>query len=88
VYPFHSVFEAHQASVSENPTAAKKDVYTLMVRASDVVVEAVGVVDEEEEMVDSEYEAETLPLSPEAGQRVENLERQSAAPQSLEDSAS
>jgi hypothetical protein len=46
------------------------------------------VVDNEEEMVDSEYEAETLPLSPEAGQRVENLERQSAAPQSLEDSAS
>ena len=36
---------------------------------------------------DFEYEAETLPLSPEAGQRVENLERQSADPHSLEDSA-
>ena len=43
---------------------------------------AVGVVDDEEERVDPEYEAETLPLSPEAGQTVENLERKSAAPQS------
>ena len=59
-----------------------------MLWASDVVVETVGVVDDEEELVDSEYEAETLPLSPEAGQRVENLDRQSAAPQSLEDPAS
>ena len=74
--------------MSEILTAAKEDAYTLRLLASDVGVEAVGVVDDEEEMVDSEYEAETLPFSPEAGQRVENLERQSAAPQSLEDSAS
>ena len=74
--------------MSEIHTTAKEEGYTLMLWASDVGVEAVGVVDDEEEMVDSEYEAETLPLSPEAGQRVENLERQSAAPQSLEDSAS
>ena len=67
---------------------AKEDAYTLRLLASDVGVEAVSVVDDEEEMVDSEYEAETLPLSPEAGQRVENLERQSADPHSLEDSAS
>lgn len=39
-------------------------------------------------VVVSEYEDETLPLSPEAGQSVENLERQSAAPHSVEDSAS
>ena len=55
--------------------AAARECITLMLRASDV------------ENSD-EYEAEILPLSPEAGQRVENLERQSAAPQSLEDSAS
>ena len=52
-----------------------------MLWASDVSVEAVFVVD-------SEYEAETLPPSPEAGQRVGNFERQSAAPQALEDNAS
>ena len=74
--------------MSEIPTAAKEDAYTLRPAASDDDAGAVGVVDDEEEIVDSEYEAETLPLSPEAGQRVENLERQSAAPQSLEDSAS
>ena len=74
--------------MSEIPTAAARECITLMLWASDVVVETVGVVDDEEELVDSEYEAETLPLSPEAGQRVENLDRQSAAPQSLEDSAS
>ena len=63
--------------MSEIPTAAKEDAHTLRLVASDVSVE-----------VDAEYEAETLPLSPEAGQRVENLERQSAAPHSLEESAS
>ena len=63
--------------MSEIPTAAKYDAHTLRLVASDVSVE-----------VDAEYEAETLPLSPEAGQRVESLDRQSAAPQSLEDSAS
>ena len=62
--------------MSEIPTAARECI-TLMLVASDVSVE-----------VDAEYEAETLPLSPEAGQRVENLDRQSAAPQSLEDPAS
>jgi hypothetical protein len=70
--------------MSENPTAAKEDAHTLRLVASDVSEE----VDEEEEVVDAEYEAETLPLSPEAGQRVENLERQSAAPHSMEESAS
>ena len=70
-----------------NPTAAKEDAYVLMLWASDVGVEGVGVVDEES-VVDCEYEAGTLPLSPEAGQRVENLERQPSTPQSLEDSAS
>ena len=69
------------------PTAAKEDAYVLMLWASDVGVEGVGVVDEES-VVDCAYEAETLPLSPEAGQRVENLERHSAAPQSLDESAS
>lgn len=73
--------------MSEIPTAAKEDAYAVRLAASDVGVAAAGVVDEES-VVDCEYEAETLPLSPEAGQRVENLERQPAAPQSLEDSAS
>ena len=60
--------------MSQVPTAARECI-TLMLRASDV------------ENSD-EYEAEILPLSPEAGQRVENLERQPSTPQSLEDSAS
>ena len=67
---------------------AARECITLMPRAADDDAGAVGVVDDEEDKIVSEYEAETLPLSPEAGQRVENLERQSAAPHSLEDSAS
>ena len=40
------------------------------------------------EVVDAEYEADTLPLSPEAGQDVGNLVRQFEASQSPEESAS
>jgi len=60
--------------------AEAKETYTLRLGASEVVVM--------EEVDDEVYEVETLPLSPEAGQRVENFERQSAAPQALEDNAS
>ena len=77
--------EARQASMSVIPIAARKD--TLILRASDDGGEAASVVDDEEEEVDSEYEAETLPLTPDAGQSVGNLQRQSAAPQLLEDAA-
>ena len=49
--------------MSEILTAARKDAYGLRLWESDV------------ENYDV-YEAEMLPLSPEAGQRVENLERQ------------
>ena len=71
--------------MSITPNAARKN--TLIFRASDDGGEAVSVVDDEVEVVDSEYEAETLPLSPEAGHNVGNLQRQSAAPQLLEDAA-
>ena len=72
--------------MSENPSAARKCILFILA-ASDDAGGAAGVVDTVEEVVDSEYDAETLPLAPEAGQRVGNLERQSAAPQSLADNA-
>jgi hypothetical protein len=64
------------------PATAKEETYILKRVASDVLVEVPSVV------VDAEYDAETLPLCPEAGQRVGNLERHSAVPQVLEDAAS
>jgi len=57
-----------------------KETYTLRLGASEVVVM--------EEVDDEVYVAETLPLSPEAGQDVGNCKRQLDASQSLEESAS